>query len=119
MKLPTVTSSIKCFYVYRRSADISEKLKCVLEETNRHSNTAIEIVGDANETAEHIPDGLSKVIAPAAEKEIVLSVKFEVASHPHDTAEGKLTLGGGIEVLCFYRIYGPKKSKAKSRNEIN
>ena len=38
MKLATVTSSIKGFHVYRRSPDIGEKLKCVLEETNRHSN---------------------------------------------------------------------------------
>ena len=32
VKLATVTSSIKGFHVYRRSPDIGEKLKCVLEE---------------------------------------------------------------------------------------
>ena len=53
VKLATVTSSIKGFHVYRRSQDIGEKL----EETNRHSSTAIKIVGDANETIGHIPDG--------------------------------------------------------------
>ena len=53
VKLATVTSSIKGFHVYRRSQDIGGKL----EETNRHSNTAIKIVGDANETIGHIPDG--------------------------------------------------------------
>ena len=60
MKLATVTSSIKGFHVYRRSPKIGERLKCVLEETNRHSNTAIKVVGDANETNGHITDGLSK-----------------------------------------------------------
>ena len=58
VKLVTVTSSIEGFHVYRRRSDIGEKLKCVLEETNRHSNTAIKVVGDANETIGHIPDGL-------------------------------------------------------------
>ena len=53
VKLATVTSSIKGFHVYRRSQDIGEKL----EETNRHSSTAIKIVGDANETIGYIPDG--------------------------------------------------------------
>ena len=53
LKLAMVTSSIKGFHVYRRSQDIGEKL----EETNRHSSTAIKIVGDANETIGHIPDG--------------------------------------------------------------
>ena len=55
MKLAAVTSSIKGFHVYRRSSDIGENLKCVLEETNRHSNTAIKLVGGANETIGHIP----------------------------------------------------------------
>ena len=39
------------------------KLKCVLEETSRHSNTAIKVVGEANETIGHIPEWLSKVVA--------------------------------------------------------
>ena len=47
--------------------------------------------------------------------EIVLSVEAEVTGHPSDAAEGKWTLGGGIEVPCIYRFYGPKKSKAEFR----
>ena len=74
VKLATITSSIKGFHVYRTSPDIGKKLKFVLEETNRHTNTAIK---DANETIGHIPDGLSKVVAPALNKEIVLSVDAE------------------------------------------
>ena len=65
VKLATVNSSIKGLHVYRGNPDIGGKLKCVLEETNRHSNTAIKIVGDANEAIGDIPDGLSKVVAPA------------------------------------------------------
>ena len=68
VKLATVTSSIKGFHVYRRRPDIGEKLKCVLEETNRHSNTAIKVVGGTNETIEYMPDGLSTVVAPALKK---------------------------------------------------
>ena len=68
------------------------------KETNRHSNTAIKAVGDANETIGHVPDGLSKVGAPALKKEIVLSFEAEVTGHPRDAAEGKWALGDGIEV---------------------
>ena len=112
-------SSTKGFHVYRRSPDISEKSKCVLERINRHSNTTIKVVGDANETVGHIPDGLSKVVAPVLKKEIVLSVEAEVAGHPRDAAKGKWTLGGGIEVPCIYRLYGPKKSKAEFRKKLS
>ena len=68
VKVVTVTSSIKDFHVYRRSPGIGEKLKCVLEAINRYSNTAIKVVGEANEIIGYIPDGLSKVVAPALKK---------------------------------------------------
>ena len=41
----------------------------------------------------------------------MLSVEAEVTGHPRDATEGKWTLGGGIEVPCIYRFYGPKKPK--------
>ena len=111
VKLAKVTSSIKGFHVYRRSPD--SKVKCVSKETNRHSNTAIKVVGDANETIGLVPDWLSKLVAPALKKEIVLSVEAEVTGYPRDAAEGKLTLGGGIEVPCIYRFMVPKRAKPK------
>ena len=46
VKLAAVTTSIKGFHVYRRSSDIGEKLKRLLEETYRHSNPAIKVVED-------------------------------------------------------------------------
>ena len=42
-----------------------------------------------------------------------------MTGHPSDAAEGKWTLGGGIEVLCIYRFYGHKTSKAKFRNKLS
>ena len=85
------------------------KLKCVLQETSRHSNTAIKVVGDANETIGHIPEWLSKVVALAStEKKIMLSVEAEVTGHPRNAAEGKWTLGAVIKDPFIYRFYGPK-----------
>ena len=84
---------------------------CVLEETNRHSNTAIKVVGYFNETIGHISDGLSMVVAPALNKEIVFSVEAEVTGHLRNAAEGKWMVGGEIEVACIYRFYGPKRTK--------
>ena len=58
MILHAMTSTTK-----NRTLTIFDFLKCVLQERNRHSNAAIKVVGDANETIGHIPDGLSKVVA--------------------------------------------------------
>ena len=63
------------------------RLTCVLEERNRNRNTAIKVVREANSTIGHISDELSKVVAPALKREIVLSVEAEVTGHPRDAAE--------------------------------
>ena len=122
VKLVTVISLIhvsKGFDVYRRSSDIGEKLKCVLEETNRHSNAAIKVVGDANEAIGFTLCELSKVVASPLKKEILLLVEAEVTRHPVYAAEGKWTPGGGIKAPCIYRFYGPKRSKAEFRNKLS
>lgn len=49
----------------------------------------------------------------------MLSVEAKVTGDPRDAAEGKWMLGGGIEVPCIYRFYGPKKSQAEFRGLIN
>ena len=41
------------------------------------------------------------MVAPALKKEIVLSVEAKVTGHPRNAAEGKWTLGSGIEVPCI------------------
>ena len=77
VKLATVTSSIKGFHVFRRSPDTGEKLKCVLEETNKHSSTTIKVFGDVNETIGHIASGISKVAAPALKKKSCFQLRLK------------------------------------------
>ena len=97
------------FHVYWSSPNIGR---------NRHSKTAIKIVGDANETIGSKPDGLPKVVAIVLKKKSLFSVEAEVTGHPHDAAAGKWLLGGTTKVPCIYRFYGPKKSKAEFRNTL-
>ena len=58
-------------------------------------------------------------LQPALKKELVVSVEAEVIGRSCDAAEGKWTLGGGIEVRCNYRFYGPKNSKDAFRNKLS
>ena len=51
-------------------------------------------------------------------KETMLSVEAEVTGHPHDAAERKWTLRGGIKVPCIYRFYGRKKNEVEFRNKL-
>ena len=36
---------------------------------------------------------------------------FEVTGDPRSAPEGKWVIGGGIEIPCKYRLYGPKNLK--------
>ena len=57
------------------------------------------------------------VVTPALKKEIMLSVEAEVTENSPDAAEGKWTLGGGIEVPCIYRFFMvPKRAKPNIEN---
>ena len=95
-----VTSSIKGFHVYRRSTNISEKLNCVLEETNRHSSTTIKVVGDANETIGHIPDDLSKVFGGGGWLIYRVTIKYEL----HELINKMLIYGVLRYFVPFYVI---------------
>ena len=55
-----------------------------MEETNRHSNTAIKVVGTPMKQLD-----IYLMDFPALNKEIMLSVEAEVGGHPHDAAAEK------------------------------
>ena len=38
----------------------------------------------------------------------------EVTGDPRPAPEGKWVIGGGIEIPCKYRLYGPKSVKKRS-----
>ena len=39
----------------------------------------------------------------------------EVTGDPRPSPEGKRDIGGGTEILCKYRLYGPKSVKKEVR----
>ena len=115
VKLTMVTSSVKGFHVYRGSPDIGEIVKCT-GETNRHSNTAIKVVGDANETIGHVPNGLSKVVTPSLNKKSCFQLRLKWPDIPVMQLK-EWTFRGGIKA-CIYRFCCPKKSKAEFRSKL-
>lgn len=66
----------------------------------------------------HMPEGLSKVIAPVLEKEIILTTEADLTAYPRHVPEGRCMLGGGIKVQCMYMFYGPKENKTKFINKL-
>ena len=66
----------------------------------------------------YIPGGLSKVIAPVLEKQIILTTEADLTAYPRHAPEGRCMLGGGIKVQCMYTFYGPKENKTKFINKL-
>ena len=119
VKLAKVSSKIKGYHVYCRRCKLGDILACNLEQENPHSRNAIKVLlVSENETIGHVPEALSKVLAPDLEKGIIIAMEAEVTGLPRDAPEGKWTLGGGIEIPCTYTLYGLKKNKQELRKKI-
>ena len=95
VKLAKISTTIKGYHFYFKSWNFREILKCVLEPGNKHSGNAIKVLSTKGETIVHIPETLTKILAPEMTKETILSLESEAAGSPRDLPEGKWVLGGG------------------------
>ena len=51
-------------------------------------------------------------------KETILSLEVNVTGLPRDALEGKWVLGGGIEMLCTYKVYRRIDQKSYPRKRL-
>ena len=45
-------------------------------------------------------------------------MESEVTADPRTVLEGKQVIGGGIDIPCIYRLYGPKGFKKEVRTAL-
>ena len=118
VKLAKISSTIKSNRFYSKSTNFGEILKSVLEPCNKHSRNAIKVLLTKRESIGHVPETLSKILAPEMAKEMLLSLEAEVTGSPRDVPEVKWVLGREIEIPCTYKVYGriDRKSYLRKKN---
>ena len=102
VKLAKISSTIKGYHFFK-SSNFGEILKCVLELGNKHSRSAINVLSTKGKTIWHVPETLTKILAPEMAKKTMLSLEAEVTGSPRHSLEGKWVLVGEIEISCTYK----------------
>ena len=67
-----------------------------------------DIIGD-------VPETLAKTLFNFMKSQQIKIMVSEVTGYPRPAPEGKWVIGGGMEIPCKYRLYGPKSVKKEVR----
>ena len=96
---------------------IGTKLDFFLEPENEHSDCAI-IVQKGDTTVGHIPEGLCQPLTQLFKDGSIVEITSEIIGGHRSAAEGTFVLGGGLEILCIYHLFGPREKKRLVRSAI-
>ena len=124
---------VKGHHVNNYNYRIGEELQCRLETKNKYSDHAVVVLakkknktlkGKATRTSNesntvgHVPDVLAEVLFPLMKTWQIYVMKATISENHRVAPEGKWVPGGGIEIPCNYKLYGPKNHKQYVRKII-
>ena len=66
----------------------------------------------------HVPEPLARILAPMLKDNTVTYIQAVITGGKRGAPEGVWVQGGGIELPCKYKVYGPKKNRSRVRQEI-
>ena len=109
--IASLTSRIKDDHAYRSGVKICDRLFCTIEADNkRNVNTIVVRLGN-DDIIGHVPETLAEKLFTFMKRQQIEIMDSEVTGNPRPAPEAKWVIGGGIEITCKYRLYGPKSVK--------
>ena len=78
-------------------------------------NNAIVVKSGNDDIVGHVPETLAKKLLNFMKSHQIEIMDSDVTGDPRPAPEGKWVIGGGIEIPCKYRLYGPKSVKKEVR----
>ena len=109
---------VKGHHAYLHQYHIGQRVTCRIEANNAHSTNAIVVESMNGETVGHIPDGLARIIKPLIRNGLIERVEGKITGDSRSAPEGTWARGGGIELPCKYKLYGPIKHKINVRKML-
>ena len=97
---------------------VGDRLLGTIEPDNKHSGSTIVVKSENDDIVHHVPETLAKKLfnfMKSQQKEIM---GCEVTGDPRPNPEEKWVIGGGIEIPCKYRLYGPESVKKEVRGAL-
>ena len=116
--LGSLTSRIKGDHAYKSGVKVGDLLFCTLEPDNKHSDNAIVVKSGKDDIVGHVPETLAKRSLNFMKSQRIEIMDSEVTGDPRTAPKGRWVIGGGIEIPCKYRLYGPKRVKTEVRTAL-
>ena len=98
---------------------VGDRLFCTIEADNKHSDNAIVVKSGNDDIVGHVPETLAKKLFKFMKSQQIEIMDSEVTGNSRPAPERKCVIGGGIEIPCKYRLYGPKSVKKKFELRLN
>ena len=111
----SLTSRIKGDHAYRSGGNVGDCLFCTNEPDNKHSNNAIVVKSGNDDIVGDYPETPAKKLLNFMKSQQIEIMNSEDSGNPRLAPEAKWVIGGGIEILCKYRLCGPKSVKKEVR----
>ena len=108
-------SRIKGHHAFRTDARIGDEFHCHRKAINRHSEAAIVVRSSSDRVMGHIPDRLARIFSPMLDDRHMRKIIGTVTGPARLAPEGVWRIGGEIELLCQYVLYGFKKHRTEVR----
>merc|ERR1712126_274841 len=103
----SLLSEVKGHHVYRHQYHIGQVVICRRETDNAYSRDAIVVKSVNGETVGHVPEAIARIINPLWRDGLIQRVKGKIMGNSRSAPEGMWVRGGGIELPCKYKVYGP------------
>ena len=115
-----ITSVVKGGHVYRSGVGIAKRSFCELEPENIFNvgGNAVKVVKkDRNEETiiGYLPDSLAEKVALMMRRKLIEVVEVEITGESVPALQGMWTQGGGIQILCKYRLHADKSNKCTEK----
>ena len=112
VQLAKLKSRVKGHHEYQYCYQVGEKFCCYQQPGNFYSRHAIIVKSRNKKTIGHIPNGLANLLNELMAEGKIKRIDGKITGEARSAPEGTYSQGGGIELPCYYKIYGNNDCKS-------
>ena len=104
--LGKIGSRVKGHHVYIYPFKVGKILNCSIENDNKYSKNATAVFSVSKKMVG--PESLAKILFPLMKCQKILEIKVGISGEKRAAPKGTWILGGGIEILTKFYVYGAR-----------
>ena len=109
--LGSLKTRIKGDHAYKSGVKVGDRMFHTNEPDNKYCDKAIVVKSGNDDIVRHVPETLAQKLFSFMKSQQIEIMDNEVTGDSRPAPKGKWVIGGGIDIHCKYRLYGPKSVK--------